>query len=99
MVSNPYFEENYDSENLLFAATIKLASGVKHHKRSVYTAFDLLGDVGGLFDALKAIMSYFVALNFVILGNPINDYLLKAIFLQDKSNMKGNNYRNISIPR
>ena len=62
-----------------------LQSNVIHHNRSVYTTFDLLGDVGGLFDALKAIMSSLVAINFVIFGSPIQDYLLKAIFFKDKA--------------
>ena len=42
-----------------------------HHDRAVYTSLDLLGDVGGLFDALKGIASLFVSLYFYIVGDPM----------------------------
>ena len=44
---------------------------VKIHKKSIYTVLDLLGDVGGLFDALKAIASVFISINFALRGSPI----------------------------
>ena len=53
------------------------------HKRSIYTFLDLLGDVGGLFDALKYIASIIVALYFNIFGKPLDAYLLKALFLRN----------------
>ena len=81
--ANPDIEENYDLENLLFSLEFKLSKHVQHHNRSVYTLFDLLGDVGGLFDALKGIMSTTVALYFFLFGNPMHEYLLKALFLNN----------------
>ena len=54
-----------------------------HHNRSVYTFLDFLGDVGGLFDALKGISSLIVSLYFSLLGNPLHSFLLKSLFLKD----------------
>ena len=42
-----------------------------HHKRSVYTFLEFLGDLGGLFGVLVGIMSYIVAIYFNIFGEPI----------------------------
>ena len=53
------------------------------HKRSIYTVLDLLGDIGGLFDALKAIFSIFLSINFAMRGNPIEEFLLELIFKSD----------------
>ena len=41
---------------------------------------DLLGDVGGLFDALKASGSVIVAAYFWLKGNPLEKYLLETTF-------------------
>ena len=41
---------------------------------------DLLGDVGGLFDALRASGSVIVAAYFWIKGNPLEKYLLETTF-------------------
>ena len=60
-----------DFESLLFSVEFRLNREVIHHKRSVYTFLDLLGDLGGLFDALIGIMSYIVALYYNIFGEPI----------------------------
>ena len=58
-----------------------LSSDVMHHNRSIYTFLDLLGDSGGLFDALKGISSLIVTFYFSIFGNPMTEYILKALFL------------------
>ena len=52
-----------------------------HHNRSIYTSLDLLGDVGGLFDALKGIFSVLITFYYYIFGDPVHSYLLKALFL------------------
>ena len=50
-----------------------LSSDVMHHNRSIYTFLDLLGDSGGLFDALKGISSLIVTFYFSIFGNPMTE--------------------------
>ena len=58
----------------------RMSPDVDIKKRSTYTILDLLGDVGGLFDALKASGSVIVAIYFVLRGNPLEKYLLETIF-------------------
>ena len=60
------------------------------HNRSIYTALDLLGDVGGLFDALKGISTVVVAIYFQIFGSPIEEYLLKSMYLRNKKQSNSN---------
>ena len=43
----------------------------------------MLGDVGGLFDALKGICSVVITICFFIFGDPLDSYLLRAIFLKN----------------
>ena len=61
-----------------------------HHNRSIYTFLDLLGDIGGLFDALKGILSVVITLYFYIFGDPLDSYLLKALFLKNPETNEGN---------
>ena len=68
---------------MLFAVEFRLNKDVQHHKRSIYTFTDVLGDVGGLFDALITISKLFIALNFSFFGNPIHMQILKALFVQN----------------
>ena len=37
-----------------------LSPDTKEHARSIYTIWDLLGDIGGLFDMLRLLKSPFV---------------------------------------
>ena len=76
---------------MLFAIEIRLDKDVSHHKRSIYTFLDLLGDVGGLNDALSAIASAFIALNFRFFGNPIHKHILNVLFIQNQKSDKKRN--------
>ena len=48
--------------------------------------------MGGLLDALKAIASLLVAINFKIFGDPINEFLLSAIFFKQKKEVSDHRY-------
>ena len=50
----------------------------------------MLGDVGGLFDALKGIFSVVVTIYFYVFGGPLHSYLLKALFLKNPETNEGN---------
>lgn len=67
---------------MLFSTEFRLNKDVVYHKRSIYTFLDLLGDLGGLSDALISIMSCIVTLYFNFIGEPIKEYLLNALFLK-----------------
>jgi len=79
----PEIRDQYAPDDVLFSLKIKLDNDVVHHKRSIYTSLDLLGDIGGLFDALKIISSIIITLYFSIFGNPLHGYLLKALFMSN----------------
>ena len=75
-----------------------LHKDVINHSRSIYSFLDLLGDVGGLFDALTGIFSLVVSLSFSVFGNPLNAYLLKAVFLRNpKHSNDANSYKSVPI--
>ena len=43
----------------------------------------MLGDAGGLFDAVKGIFYLIISLYFSVVGDPIDMYLLKSLFLKN----------------
>ena len=55
------------------------------HSRNIYGPLDLLGDIGGLSDAMLAIGSALIALIQAITGNPLLTYLATNLFELDKS--------------
>ena len=57
---------------------------IQIHTRSIYSFFDWLGDVGGLFDGLNLIGSIVMYFYSLIHGNPIADYLLKKIYFAQR---------------
>ena len=67
-------------DDLLYEFIIIPQADVKHHTRSIYTGLDLLGDIGGLFDALKGISSFILAIYFSVFGDPIHKFLMESIF-------------------
>ena len=57
-----------------------MSTQVTKSSRQVYTALDWLGDVGGLNDGLSIIGGLLMRLYFLIAGNPLDSYLLQALF-------------------
>ena len=67
-----YFSENYSyydvlnykaetsSRNGLYEVTFSLSAQMTSHSREAYTFLDLIGDVGGFFDGLVIIVSFFI---------------------------------------
>ena len=71
---------------MLYSIVFNLDKEVHYHDRSIYTFLDLLGDIGGLFDALKGIFSILITFYFHMLGNPLHSYLLKSLFFNNRGN-------------
>ena len=63
-------------ENLILEVSITRSPNFVIHKRTIYGPLDLLGDVGGLADALIAIGGVVIALLQFLGGNRINNYLI-----------------------
>ena len=61
-----------------------MSSDVEIHNRQIYSTLDLLGDIGGLFDALKAIASIFLSIIFALTGNPIEEFLVSLVFKREE---------------
>ena len=55
---------------------------VKQYSRSIYTALDLLGDVGGLLDALKSIGAVFL---WTIQGERLIQFLVSGVLKIDRT--------------
>ena len=53
----------------------------------------MLGDVGGLLDGLKLIGSLLMFLFHLVRGDPLQDFILKAIFKREReSEVKSNDF-------
>ena len=50
--------------------------------RSVYTIWDVLGDIGGLIDMFKILAQPLVALSNLLIGSGMARFLLQAIFVK-----------------
>ena len=85
---NPEVFSAYMDYDILFAVEVRLDKDVQHYNRSIYTFTDVLGDIGGLLDALKAISSWFMAIFFSSFGNPMHKHLLKNMFLRNPKQKK-----------
>ena len=59
---------------------LKHSRNIIEHKRVIYGPLDLLGDVGGLSDALFPIGGILISLLHLITGNPFTAYLFTNIF-------------------
>ena len=62
--------------------TFNISPDTFSHERSVYTVLDWLGDVGGLRDALKLIVSALVA---ICSNGNLSSFLISKLFYKQKS--------------
>ena len=54
------------------------------YTRSIYTVWDLLGDIGGLFDMMKQIASPLISFLSFILGSGLETHLIQLLFKVQK---------------
>ena len=67
-------------KSVAFEIRIKLNPFIVIHQRSIYSALDLLGDVGGLLDGLTAIGGFFMTVYCFIIGDPLECFLFSRLF-------------------
>ena len=60
---------------------------VKEYKRSIYTIWDVLGNIGGLFDMLKLLSSPIITFCTFIVGTGIDNHLIQSVFKLQKKNL------------
>ena len=71
-----------------FKISIKLDTESTLHTRQIYSGLDMLGDVGGLLDGLKLLGSGVMFIFHLIRGDPLQDFLMKAIFKKGNEESK-----------
>ena len=59
---------------------IMASNDVKENSRSIYTIWDLLGDVGGLYDMLKLISQAVVSLYSMTVFSDLDSFLHESLF-------------------
>ena len=70
LVDNP--EGSHNEGDGAYMISIALDGDIIEHKRSIYTLWDMLGDVGGLFDMMKILTYLLLAFKSLLLGTGIN---------------------------
>ena len=77
-----------ESEGQRFYFTLMLSSDKLNHIRKVYGLLDLLGDCGGLLDALLWIGKFVILIHTAINGSRHDEYLISKILKQESSTDK-----------
>ena len=67
-------------EEGIFTLAIVMSKDVVWHNRQIYSLLELLGDIGGLSDALLIIGKIIMVGTIAIKGNQLDDFLLENIF-------------------
>ena len=61
---------------------------IVEQNRTVYTFWDVMGDLGGLYDALKLLVGLFVSITSTLTGSSLNRFLISKIFKFDRKKKK-----------
>ena len=65
-----------------------MSSDVIYEERSIYTFWDLLGDVGGLFGSLTFLAGIYISIIDVLLGSKMNQFIIAKIFTIERKHAK-----------
>ena len=84
-ISEQFTESTLVKPDSLFELKFGLSSDVSYYNRQIYTGLDLLGDIGGLYDALKSFGVIFIIAYDFIFGSVFEQHLLSKVFLMDQS--------------
>ena len=77
--------EEFPIRGGFFVLLLRLSPDSVMYKRSIYTFFDWLGDVGGLMDALRLIGQFLMTLYTLIIGNPLSAFLVSSLFKRGRN--------------
>ena len=86
--------------NTILQCTFEMHPDVIQQERSVYTVWDLFGDVGGLFDMLSYIGQWLVGLISLVSGSPLNRFIFARLFMLEgkASETSSKRWRNENQP-
>ena len=76
---------NSYGDQVLYSAKISLSLDSTEYERSVYTVWDWMGDVGGLFGTLSIIGAQIVSLTSYISGNSLMRELIERLYFVEAS--------------
>ena len=68
-----------------FVLSVSLDNDVVEHYRSIYTFWDLLGDVGGLIDMLILLATPIISVSTFVFGSGLETSIIQSLFKQQKS--------------
>ena len=74
-------EERTYNQHAISQFTFEMHPDVIQQERSVYTVWDMFGDVGGLFDMLSYIGQWLVGLISFVAGSPLNRFIFARLFM------------------
>ena len=75
-----YAEGTHDEGDGAYMISISLDDDILEHKRSIYTLWDMLGDIGGLFDMLKVLTYIPLSFSGLLLGSGIDQTINESLF-------------------
>ena len=76
--------EGATTQNAFLDFVFLMSTDQTIHSRSIYTVWDFLGDVGGLFDMVKLLIQPLVTLSSALLGTGLHRYLISALFKRER---------------
>ena len=74
------YETKKVNEEVVYRAFFQMDMTVIEHSRSIYTYWDFLGDVGGLFGILQSLAYPLIALSSLLLNTGIDQFLIESLF-------------------
>ena len=80
-----FSEINDNSPNILRTVVLGMNLSQQSFSRAVFSFWDFLGDVGGLYDMLILIGGQIVALIQLVIGSGLNRFLIRNLFQVDKN--------------
>ena len=72
-------------ESKILRLTFAMDPDIVYETREIYTFWDLLGDVGGLYDMLKLMGQFFVSSVQFFFGSNLYRYLIPHLFKKESS--------------
>ena len=87
----PIFTENvsdYSDSGLLFSLFFSMSPDIIFEERSIYTFWDLLGDIGGLFGSLTFLGTIVMSVIELIVGSKMSQFITAQLFTIERKRAK-----------
>ena len=74
-----------ENEDSIIEGGIFIKQAVQHYSRSIYTFWDFLGDVGGLYGILLELAYPILWASSLVFGSNLDKFLIESLFKLQKS--------------